>query len=754
MKKILLFSFIFVLLLGNIQASIGFAESGIIASIGMKGLSMTNPEAAEAINTIICLSNPVVCAQGKIVGQVYGEAMQELAKVSPEAAKVVAVYNQVQEFVDMDAEIKKELLIDKEGEITEGTIQFNNEKEVNIGSFVGKNLNEKDVSVRGIEISKKKGGIIFTFTEKNSKACIKENCFENIKSQSEAEHPTYLELDEQGNVLKADFTTNERGGTYTLGGSNFDVPPNSRIYYTTENELKLPEKTEIKEITGSGKITGENIKLPTGHIMNSGTLSFDKYGTAFLNIEDKVTINNVEIENAYLRDGKNLNIFFDGENHEDSFVSFGKENLISQNSFEKVNILFKEDNPYIKIDGGDKAEIWIPPSKNNELTKIEITNRDQVELIPKVTITGKAEIIEDSKFIYIDERSIYVGEGNKEKFTTSPIEIVREGKNEKIFIDNANRIAMGVPENEEEFVSSQDGINTKFSARIKYNYIEPEDIKILTGKNIKFYDISEGSQDMVLLKFRDWYETLTPELKESFDTIKINDDIFKRGVLSKENAVAFAGLDKSATFRSDIFSYEIFRHELTHELHYEIREKWEEEIQKSMEKEINLLKEELNNAREKYHKIQNDPPIYLGDKKLEIARKEYKKINSQFLEKMSEYGISQFDKEWKQIAGDVYIGKVSIINEENIWEYKENPEYEGPKEGLVRPYGGKDLMEDVATFNEKDNSPSFFVNLINPHTEKIGGYDIRYSQKLDLKNKYGFISDEEYNAILSAAGVI
>ena len=62
---------ILVLLVQTVSAS-------AIAAIGMQGLSMASPELAEIVNTALCIPNPVLCLQGKIIGMVQGEALPNL----------------------------------------------------------------------------------------------------------------------------------------------------------------------------------------------------------------------------------------------------------------------------------------------------------------------------------------------------------------------------------------------------------------------------------------------------------------------------------------------------------------------------------------------------------------------------------------------------------------------------------------------------------------------------------------------------
>ena len=112
-----------------------------------------------------------------------------------------------------------------------------------------------------------------------------------------------------------------------------------------------------------------------------------------------------------------------------------------------------------------------------------------------------------------------------------------------------------------------------------------------------------------------------------------------------------------------------------------------------------------------------------------------------------------FFKKWNEVAGDIY-GKISGVGETpkgKFWVYNDGSPPYLAKYGIVNAYGGKNLFEDTATSVEKiSTNPSFFSCLIKPGCKD---YDERYRKKLDLLHEYNFISKEEYDAVLMAAGV-
>ncbi len=108
MKKIL---FVLILILFTVQ----LVSAADFASIGMQGLSFVNPQAAQIVNGIVCISNPVLCIQQKIVGSVTSGVLQKVAEANPAAAQAISVYNQVKGYVDQGAKISEDLKVNELG---------------------------------------------------------------------------------------------------------------------------------------------------------------------------------------------------------------------------------------------------------------------------------------------------------------------------------------------------------------------------------------------------------------------------------------------------------------------------------------------------------------------------------------------------------------------------------------------------------------------------------------------------------------
>jgi len=70
-----------------------------------------------------------------------------------------------------------------------------------------------------------------------------------------------------------------------------------------------------------------------------------------------------------------------------------------------------------------------------------------------------------------------------------------------------------------------------------------------------------------------------------------------------------------------------------------------------------------------------------------------------------------------------------------------------PKYGLCKPYGYRNIFEDVATCVEMKNENWVFA--LNGNDK----YNLIYRSKLDLLYKYRFITEERYISILRDAGI-
>ena len=651
-----------------------------------------------------------------------------------------------------------------------------------IGPFMG--LPEGQILGKGIEYELFNDKHRATFVNENSELSINGDVFTNIVPQGKAKLPTFIELDPNGIIVKADFTVNEEGGTYCFETDCVYASPNSRVLFDKEKGIiriippdgtELSEMPNVKDFSLPNKYTtiieGKNIKLPSGDVF-SGKLNYED-GRAFVYLDDKTIINGVEIrESESKRYSSKLfqevDVFFDGREHEGDYISFdlSNRNLILSSEGGKPVIVFKESNPFVKIDKGDNVGMLALPN-----SKIEIQNRDNEGLVPKITTSGFFVIDEDYKSIgFTSSRkrlnirkfpSLFKG---VEDSTTSPVEIVMVDsmnkplflEEHKIIVDNFNRILV-VPDgfrSSTDFVALSEGIDVKFSSRIKYNYPTEETIEALTGVNLDFIGVSKANKDFVLGRLRDYWKTLTPETKNSMKNLAFANDEYFNIFFDKgrgEFVGAFAEVDKHIVFKgkppidpySNIgFGLNVFRHEVAHQRHHELMREQNNVLLEDVERDLIVKLELQEQVSKKILQSKSDTERSILDKELGKIRKEYFKLWDNYKLIIKE-GDIPFNTAWRNVVGDV---------SDNI--YSKNPmaaEGSGPKSGFVRSYGTTSMFEDIATFVEEVvGYPKTFTKLINPQSPD---YDIRYRQKLDLLYEHKFISYKEYSKVLEVAGV-
>ena len=160
---------------------------------------------------------------------------------------------------------------------------------------IGENITGKDISYeQEITSDYEKTTIIFDGEE--SFLDVDGRRFENIQPSAD-DLNAFIKLDESGEIIGADFMTNERGGAYNFFGEDIIVPANSRVIFDKKNGLVIEadEGSEFKEDFGlkNLKIRGDNLKLFNGNILNSGELNYDSLGQAYIAEGNSVLVNGV-----------------------------------------------------------------------------------------------------------------------------------------------------------------------------------------------------------------------------------------------------------------------------------------------------------------------------------------------------------------------------------------------------------------------------------------------------------------------------
>lgn len=399
--KTIIIALLVILLIST--STISSTALGAFAVIGRTGLSFISPEAAHAVNTVICISNPVLCAQGKIVGAVAGELYQEIARQSPEAARAIATYNQIDSYLQTGASIVQELKVDSDGYITEGTMDFTQQKQ--IGNLVGKNINKEDIIVSNTRFAKNNGISVFTLHEEGN-IIIKEKDQQTNKVKgriySNIVKGGILKVDENGRIMEADMTSNDKGSTLSFADKVVEVPPDTRVTFK-DGKIKVYGNDKTFSLSNFGSqqsskiriIEGDEITIAgstvTGRAFEGENFKVAGYGSGL----GQVTIAGGKITNVGSRTNaviegiehkvygeRSLNIYYDEDfsppKNGENYFAYGKEKVWLggggfTSSLRKGNSVFPE---YIEnLEKGSLSELegrleFTPKNAQLEITKI------------------------------------------------------------------------------------------------------------------------------------------------------------------------------------------------------------------------------------------------------------------------------------------------------------------------------------------------------------------------------------------------
>jgi len=424
--KYLALIFVVILLVQTVSAD-------AIATIGTQGLSMARPLAAQALNTVMGLSNPVQFFTGQMIGQIQGEAFQALAKASPEAAKAVQAFQQVQGYVNEGAQVVNELKINDQGKVTDGTIKFG-EKQAFINNLIGEDIKDKQISVTNAELTKKdgastieikdKGNLVITQVDDKGKTT-DHFFYQNIKEGGK------FELDDKGQIAKADITASD-DTSFRFGSQSVSVPKDARVIYD-DGKISVSGKEgtafDLKEYSkdANGNFLenyNQRIRIldENGVLINGQTIQGKNFQVGDINVRGMnnglgtLTIQengNILGKNS-IADWKNLEI--DATQKDVLLVKPGADiskitgNYIAPNSKLEANgdgfsLEFKPNNQWtnVKAEENDKLKLTFDRD-----IKVNFENRNEIDKAPLMSLTRNKDsslIIENGgqEYVYSNE---------------------------------------------------------------------------------------------------------------------------------------------------------------------------------------------------------------------------------------------------------------------------------------------------------------------------------------------------------------
>ena len=265
--------------------------------------------------------------------------------------------------------------------------------------------------------------------ESGSEFSINGNAFKNIASGD-------IVFDKNtGEIINADFFTNENIGSYNINENKFNVPANQRFVYNSKKEFELPEGTEILE--------AKNTQIKSSGIVNykgneiGGVLNFDENGNILVKAKtNKVTygkngnvlsvelgeetiINGVSIRNAGER-VPDLPIFFDknaaaASQKLEYIVIDPSKNLFAFRENTKaspgnVRIEFDKGN-YLFGDIMDEKDYFFIGEGEFNPGYVEITRSK--DSLPVLRTQGDIEINQDEKRFLFDYGNLILKKGTQ-----------------------------------------------------------------------------------------------------------------------------------------------------------------------------------------------------------------------------------------------------------------------------------------------------------------------------------------------------
>ena len=276
---------------------------------------------------------------------------------------------------------------------------------------ISKNLGYSDKTITttnpdGISYEKTAEGAVITF--KGGDVNVNGNEFNKIQSQDTAKHPSFVELDKNGNLISADFSVNEQGGKYVFGDTEIAAPPSSRVLFDEKTgiKIKVQDGAELSPNPSHSNnpdlenyivaVEGNKFLLQNGDVV-SGRLWFDNNGQAFVKAYDEVYLNDVLILPS-----KNDIYFFSGDDfspelykNQNYYYTGSKGDILHSVQGGEVNAEYlagnKLFNMYKITDADNSGKLSKIPDKNDFLRlhvssgdSLDISDRSGQGLIPKI----------------------------------------------------------------------------------------------------------------------------------------------------------------------------------------------------------------------------------------------------------------------------------------------------------------------------------------------------------------------------------
>ncbi len=301
-----------------------------------------------------------------------------------------------------------------------------------------------------------------TFVGEDASLTIEDSSFENILPKDENGRISYIELDNFGNIVSAQFSVGEEGGEYLINGLSFIVPPNSensRVYYEGNrflfpDDVRINKMFDFSNIKEPISVSGKNLNIMDDLIFE-GDLQINKYG--YFIEEGEANYQGLFIKSwggdsdQVLIVKNNVEEFVSGKSTRTNWIKKVENSLEIQSSDNgRVSMNFLENNGILDIEYNDKLNLAV---FNGDSLKIErVTENSQVfsKINHKSSINheGSIRIANDGILIDIEDGEkllsdnlLGLGDILNEKYKSVPFVMTSDSFEEELRIDSNGKLS-------------------------------------------------------------------------------------------------------------------------------------------------------------------------------------------------------------------------------------------------------------------------------------------------------------------------
>ncbi len=324
MKKIIALMFVFVMLVGvlgagfyNVYAQTQGSSSGGSGSVDIMGITNQGMQllgVLKTAQTAKCMATygtdstlcngptPKEYITDIVQQQVISALMSKVSQDLPGVGQAFQLWSTFQPLIASGKAKNVDIKINSNGEAS-GKVELTQGAQQDLTRFIGKD-NKIKVEYTGTKYSRDDVTGITTFEPKKGESLTLDgkNKFENIASGK-------IKLNNKGEITEADFTTDDKGGSYNFNGNIIEAPPNSQVTYkegtigrASKITMDVPDGSKLdklpsfeKDKFGNVQITskdeGGSFTLPDGTKIKGKLIYSDTIPEGFIPPKETVLFN-------------------------------------------------------------------------------------------------------------------------------------------------------------------------------------------------------------------------------------------------------------------------------------------------------------------------------------------------------------------------------------------------------------------------------------------------------------------------------